>query len=127
MGASNFFKDNISANSGIVEERKLMTKKTLKTFSFLSGLFLLLLIVPQGTHASSPAVTSLDYPKMTAAGHQDISAGGQIMGNYFDSSDNDTNRFHSILATPVPELVAMLLLGLILNGLWGGTRKLRRN
>ena len=103
-----------------------MIKKSMKIFSFLSALFLILLIVPQGAQASSSTLTS-DYPKMTAIVHQNISDGGQIGGTYFDRSDNAPDRFRSILATPVPELVAMLLLGFILNGLWGGTRKVRRN
>jgi hypothetical protein len=110
---------------GTVEEGRLMTKKTLKTFSFLSGLFLLWLIVPQGAHASSSAFTSIGYPGMTATVLQGINDGGQIVGYYFDSFDNATTRFHSILATPVPELVTMLLLGSVLIGLWGRGRKFR--
>jgi len=56
---------------------------------------------------------------MSAAVHQDINDGGQIVGYYFDSSENATDRFHGILATPVPELITLLLLGSILIGLWG--------
>ena len=116
---SNVFRDSVFPNSGIVEEGKLMTKETLKTFSLLSGLFLIFLIIPQGTPASSSALTSIEYPIMTAAGHQDLNAGGQIVENYLNNSENPTDLFHGILATPVPELVAMLLLGFVLNGLWG--------
>jgi hypothetical protein len=112
-------------HSGTVEEEELMNKKILKTFSFPSGLLLLLLIVPHGAHASSS--TFIDYPQMTATVPQDINDGGQIVGYHFDSSDDATDRFHGILATPVPELVTMLLLGSVLIGLWGGGRKLRRN
>ena len=104
-----------------------MKKETWKTFSFLAGLFLVLLMGLQEAHASSSPITASDYPRMTAAVHQDINAGSQMGGNYFDSSHNATDRFHSILATPVPELIAMLLLSFVLNGLWGGTRKIWRN
>jgi len=96
-----------------------MTKKILMTFNFLSGLFLLLLIVPQGAHASSSTFTSINYPGMIATVPQEINDGGQIVGYYFDSSENATDRFHGILATPVPELITLLLLGSILIGLWG--------
>ena len=106
-------------HSGTVEEGMLMTKKTLMTFNFLSGLFLLLLIVPQGAHASSSTFTSIDYPGMIATVPQEINDGGQIVGYYFDSSDNATDRFHGILATPVPELITMLLLRSVLIRLWG--------
>ena len=102
-----------------------MTKKTPKTFSFLSGLFLLWLIVPQGAHASSSPFTSIGYPGMTATILQDINDGEQVVGYYFDSFDNATSRFHGILATPVPELIAMLLLGSVLIRLWGGRKKFR--
>jgi len=106
-----------------VEEGRLRTKKNLKTFSFLSGLFLLWLIVPQGAPAST--FTSIGYPGMPATVIQDINDGGQIVGYYFDSFDNATTRFHGILATPVPEIITMILLGSILIRLWGGRRKFR--
>jgi len=41
------------------------------------------------------------------------------VGYYFDSFDNATTRFHGILATPVPEIITMILLGSILIRLWG--------
>ncbi len=103
-----------------------MTKRTLKTFSFLSGLLLILLIAPQGAQASSSTVTAIDSSRVAVADHQDVNAGGQIVRNHFDSS-NTTDRFHSIFASPVPELIAMLLIGFVLNVLWGNTRRLRRN
>jgi hypothetical protein len=110
---------------GTVKEGGLMTKNKMKTFSFLSGLLLLLLVVPQGAHASSSTFTSIDYPGMTATVPQDINNGGQIVGYYFDIFDNATDRFHGILATPIPELITMLLLGSFLIRLWGGRKKFR--
>ncbi len=103
-----------------------MTKRTLKTFSFLSGLLLILLIAPQEARASSSTLAATDSSRVTATDYQDINTGGQIVRNNFDSS-NTTDRFHSIFASPVPELIAMLLIGFVLNVLWGNTRRLRRN
>jgi hypothetical protein len=126
-GRERFFKNNIFPTSGVGEERKVMTKKSLMTSGFLSGLFLLFLIAPQGAQASSSALTSIiDYQRMTAAVNQDINA-GRVVGNYLDSSQIPADHFHNIFATPVPELIAMLLLGFVLNALWGSTRRLRRN
>jgi len=103
-----------------------MSQETLKTFRFLLGLFLVLLMAIPAELAFSSTLSS-DLPKMTAAVLQDIDPEGQTAGIHFDNSRTPPERFHGILATPVPELAIMFLLGFILNALWGGTRRVRRN
>jgi len=89
-------------------------------------LLFLLLFVPQGAQASSSTFTSFDYPGITATVSQDMKDGGQNGGYYSDSFDNATDRFHGILATPVSELITMLLVGSVLIRLWEGRRKFRK-
>ena len=89
-------------------------------------LLFLLLFVPQGAQASSSTFTSFDYPGITATVSQDINDRGQTGGYYSDSFDNATDRFHGILATPVSELIMMLLVGSVLIRLWEGRRKFRK-
>jgi hypothetical protein len=102
-----------------------MEEKMLRTiFSWV--LLLLLLFVPQGAQASSSTFTSIDYPGMTATVSQDINDRGQIGGYYSDSFDNPADCFHGIFATPVSELITMLLVGSVLIRLWEGRRKFRK-